>query len=50
MEVESQSSSAVVGNILVQDEQGSTYMRLDGLEGTISPYLNRFIGRKEMAA
>jgi hypothetical protein len=50
MEVESQSSSAVVGNILVQDEQGGTYMRLDGLEGTISPYLNRFIGRKETAA
>jgi NAD(P)-dependent dehydrogenase (short-subunit alcohol dehydrogenase family) len=49
MEVESQSPTSVVGNILVQDEQGSTYMRLDGLEGTISPYLNRFIGKKETA-
>ncbi len=50
MEVESQSSTAVVGNILVQDEKGETYIRLDGLEGTISPYLNRYIGRKETAA
>jgi NAD(P)-dependent dehydrogenase (short-subunit alcohol dehydrogenase family) len=46
MEVESQSSTSVVGNILVQDEQGQAYIRLDGLEGTISPDLNRFIGRK----
>ena len=50
MEVESQSSSAVVGNILVQDAQGRTYLRLDGLQGTISPYLNRYIGRKEAVA
>jgi len=50
MEVESQSSTSVVGNILVQDDQGRTYIRLDGLEGTISPYLNRYIGRKETAA
>ncbi|RPJ52071.1 MAG: KR domain-containing protein [Chloroflexi bacterium] len=49
MEVESQSATSVVGNILVQDGQGSTYIRLDGLEGTISPYLNRFIGKKETA-
>lgn len=49
MEVESQSSAHVVGNIVVQDEQGQLYMRLDGLQGTISPYLNRFIGRKEYA-
>ncbi len=49
MEVESQSSTSVVGNILVQDDQGATYMRLDGLEGTISPYLNRFIGKREVA-
>ncbi len=49
MEVESQSSAAVVGNILVQDAQGETYMRLDGLQGTISPYLNRYIGRKDAA-
>jgi hypothetical protein len=50
MEVESKNPSAVVGNILVQDAQGRTYMRLDGLQGTISPFLNRFIGKKEMAA
>lgn len=47
MEVESQSSASVVGNIVVQDERGEIYMRMDGLEGTISPYLNRFIGRRE---
>ncbi len=46
MEIETQSSSAVVANLLVQDNQGRTYVRLDGLEGTISPHLNRFIGRK----
>ena len=50
MEVESQSESAVVGNILVQDEAGQAYMRLDGLQGTISPHLNRFIGKRETAA
>jgi NAD(P)-dependent dehydrogenase (short-subunit alcohol dehydrogenase family) len=47
MEVESQSSTSVVGNILVQDENGRAYIRLDGLTGTISPHLNRFIGRRE---
>jgi NAD(P)-dependent dehydrogenase (short-subunit alcohol dehydrogenase family) len=47
MEVESQSSSAVVGNILVQNQQGQTYMRLDGLQGTISSILNRYIGKRE---
>jgi hypothetical protein len=46
MEVESQSPTSVVGNILVQDENGETYMRLDGLEGTISPFLNRFFGKR----
>lgn len=50
MEVESKNPSAVVGNILVQDAQGRAYMRLEGLQGTISPFLNRFIGKKEMAA
>jgi hypothetical protein len=49
MEVESQSELAVVGNITVTDAAGETYVRLDGLQGTISPYLNRFIGRKEGA-
>jgi len=46
MEVETQTSSAVLANILVQDDQGRAYMRLDGLQGTISTHLNRFIGRK----
>ena len=49
MEVESQTSTSVVGNILVQDDRGQVYMRLDGLEGTISPFLNRLIGKKENA-
>lgn len=49
MEVESQTNTSVVGNILVQNEQGQAYIRLDGLEGTISPDLNRFIGRKALA-
>jgi NAD(P)-dependent dehydrogenase (short-subunit alcohol dehydrogenase family) len=47
MEVESQSETSVVGNILVQDAQGHTYIRLDGLQGTISPHLNRYIGKRE---
>lgn len=50
MEVESQSETSVVGNITVTDAAGETYVRLDGLLGTISPYLNRFIGRKDGAA
>jgi NAD(P)-dependent dehydrogenase (short-subunit alcohol dehydrogenase family) len=50
MEVESQSNTSVVGNIQVQDEQGNLLMRLDGLDGTISPYLNRYIGKKEAVA
>ena len=49
MEVESQSDTSVVGNILVQDDEGRAYMRLDGLQGTISPFLNRYIGKKEIA-
>jgi hypothetical protein len=50
MVVESQSDSAVVGNITVTDAAGAIFVRLDGLQGTISPYLNRFIGRKDSAA
>ena len=46
MEIETQSNTAVVANLLVQDNLGRTYVRLDGLEGTLSPHLNRFIGRK----
>jgi hypothetical protein len=47
MEVESQSETAVVGNLTVTDSAGQTYVRLEGLQGTISPTLNRFIGRKD---
>lgn len=50
MDVESQSDTSVVGNITVTDPAGNIYVRLDGLQGTISPYLNRFIGRKDGAA
>lgn len=46
MEVVSQTSTSVVGNIIAQDEHGEVYMRLERLEGTISPFLNRFIGKK----
>jgi NAD(P)-dependent dehydrogenase (short-subunit alcohol dehydrogenase family) len=47
MVVESHTSASVVVTIDVQDDQGYLCMRLVGLEGTISPYLNRFIGRRE---
>ena len=38
---------AVVGDILVQDEEGCEYFKFSGLEGTISKQLKRFIGRKD---
>jgi NADP-dependent 3-hydroxy acid dehydrogenase YdfG len=38
---------AVVGNILVQDENGSEFFTYTGLEGTISNHLKRFIGKKD---
>ena len=39
---------AVVGNILVQDENGSEFFTYTGLEGTISEHLKRFIGKKDL--
>ncbi len=45
MEVELQSDTQVTGNITVTDAQGNTYVHIEGLEGTISPHLNRLIGR-----
>ncbi|MCL4561262.1 MAG: KR domain-containing protein [Chloroflexi bacterium] len=45
MEVVSQSETSVVGDILVQDEQGQLFVRITGLEGTISKQLKRFIGK-----
>jgi NAD(P)-dependent dehydrogenase (short-subunit alcohol dehydrogenase family) len=50
MEVESQTEMLVVGTILVTDDQGKTYVKIEGLEGTISPHLNRLIGRKSVQA
>jgi NADP-dependent 3-hydroxy acid dehydrogenase YdfG len=38
---------AVVGNILVQDENGGEFFTFTGLEGTISNHLKRFIGKKD---
>ena len=37
---------AVVGDILVQDEEGGEYYSFTGLEGTVSSHLKRFIGKK----
>ena len=41
------SDHAVSGDILVVGEDGREYFQYLGLEGTISPQLNRFIGRKK---
>ena len=38
---------AVVGDILVQDEEGFEFFHFKGLEGTISRNLKRFIGKKD---
>lgn len=46
MEVESQSETAVIGNITVTDPAGETYVRIEGLQGTISKQLGRFIGMR----
>ena len=39
---------AVVGNILVQDENGGEFFTFTGLEGTTSKHLKRFIGKKDL--
>jgi hypothetical protein len=36
---------AVTGDLLVAGEDGREYFRFNGLEGTISQQLNRFIGK-----
>lgn len=46
MVVMSSSDTSVVVNILVSDEAGRLYMRMDGLEGTISPMLGRLLSAK----
>lgn len=40
---------AVSGDLVVAGEDGREYFRFNGLEGTISQQLNRFIGRKPQA-
>ena len=44
LDVQSQNESAVVGNLLVQDANGQTYVRITGLQGTISQRLSQIIG------
>ncbi len=46
MQVVSQSETSVLTIVTVQDEQGEVCVRITNLEGTISPQLNRFIGKK----
>jgi NAD(P)-dependent dehydrogenase (short-subunit alcohol dehydrogenase family) len=43
MEVQSNTETAVVGNIRAQDTDGRVYVRFTALEGTISPLLTRLI-------
>ena len=44
LEIVSQSDTAVVGNLTVQDADGHIYARMTKLQGTISPRLNNIIG------
>ena len=46
MQVVSRSETSVLTHVTVQDEQGAVCVRITNLEGTISPQLNRFIGKK----
>ncbi len=46
MEVQSNTETAVVGDIRAQDPEGRVYVRFTALEGTISPLLNRLIGAR----
>ncbi len=39
---------AVIGDILVQDEEGRELLSFTGLEGTISKHLKRFIGKQNV--
>ena len=45
-EIEAQTDVLVVADVTVTDAEGHTYVRIEGLEATISPHLNRLIGRK----
>jgi hypothetical protein len=46
MKVAAQSDTSVIGDITVQNAQGEVYVRIQGLEGTISRQLGRFIGAR----
>jgi hypothetical protein len=46
MKVAAQSETSVIGDITVQDAEGRVYVRIMGLEGTISRQLSRFIGAR----
>jgi NAD(P)-dependent dehydrogenase (short-subunit alcohol dehydrogenase family) len=46
MKVAAQSETSVIGDITVQDAEGRVYVRIMGLEGTISRQLGRFIGAR----
>ena len=46
LDVQSQSETAVVGDLTVQDSSGQTYVWIKGLQGTISPRLNNLIGSR----
>ena len=50
LDVQSQSETAVVGDLTVQDPTGQTYVWIKGLQGTISPRLNNLIGSPHTAA
>jgi len=45
MTMKSQTDTAVVADLLVQDMQGRPYVRIEALEGTVSRHLSRLIGR-----
>jgi hypothetical protein len=47
LEIQSQSDTAVVGNLTIQDPQGQTYVFIKGLQGTISRRLNTMIGVRQ---
>jgi hypothetical protein len=42
MNVEATTPAAIRGSVIVQDEQGALYLRMTGVEGTISKELSRF--------
>jgi NAD(P)-dependent dehydrogenase (short-subunit alcohol dehydrogenase family) len=47
LNIKNHNEYAVVGDMLVQDEEGVEFFHFTGLEGTISKHLNHMIGKKE---